>query len=118
MANHYLLGAGGEALAAQWLTAKGFAVLHMNWRYSHYEIDIIASCNNILHFVEVKTRRNKKFGEPEESVDTKKIRYLMKAGEQYQYLNPQWKRVQFDVLSISMHPDNEIVYFFIEDVYI
>lgn len=118
MANHHVLGAGGEALAVQWLIAKGFAVLHTNWRYSHYEIDIIASHHNILHFVEVKTRSNKKFGEPEESVDPKKIKYLMKAGEQYLYMNPQWKRIQYDVLSITLQPNGKTEYFFIEDVFV
>ncbi len=118
MANHHLLGAGGETLAAQWLTKKGFVVLHMNWRHSYYEIDIIASCHDVLHFVEVKTRSNKKFGEPEESVDRKKIERLMKAGAEYHYLNPQWKRVQYDVLSIMMAAEKEADYFFIEDVYV
>jgi len=118
LANHHLLGAGGEALAAQWLTAKGFVVLHMNWRHSYYEIDIIVSRGDVLHFVEVKTRRNNKFGEPEESVDHKKIMHLMKAGAQFHYLNPEWKRVQFDVLSITVKAGNEVEYFFIEDVYV
>ena len=118
MAKHNLLGTEGELLAAKWLVDKGFVLLHQNWRHSYYEVDIIASFNNVLHFIEVKTRRNKKFGEPEESVNEKKVINLMKAGEEYQYQHPQWKRVQYDVLSISMQPDNTAEYFFIEDVYL
>ncbi|MEO5593102.1 MAG: YraN family protein [Chitinophagaceae bacterium] len=118
MAKHNLLGAGGEALAAKWLEDKGFTLLHLNWRHSYYEVDIIASMENVLHFIEVKTRRNKKFGEPEESVDKKKIINLMKAGEEFQYQYPQWKRVQYDVLSISIQSGNAADYFFIEDVYL
>ena len=118
MANNHILGAAGEALAAQWLTAKGFALLHRNWRHAHCEVDIIASWENVLHFIEVKTRRNKKFGQPEESVDNKKIQHLLKAGEAFQYQYPQWKRVQYDVLSITILPDGKAEYFFIEDIYL
>ena len=118
MAKHNLLGTAGEAMAVKWLLDKGFVLLHQNWRHSYYEVDIIASLENVLHFIEVKTRRSKKFGEPEESVNNKKISNLMKAGEQYQYHFPQWKRVQYDVLSIAIQPDNTTDYFFIEDVYL
>ena len=117
MANHHILGATGEALAAKWLAAKGFVLLHRNWRYAHCEVDIIASCKNVLHFIEVKTRRNKKFGLPEESVNNKKIQNLLKAGAAFQDQYPQWKRVQYDVMSITILPDGKAEYFFIEDVY-
>ena len=118
MAKHNLLGADGEILAAKWLTDRGYTLLHRNWRHSYYEVDIIASAKNILHFIEVKTRSNKKFGEPEESVDNKKINNLMKAGAEYQFLHPEWKRVQYDVLSITIDQNNDAVYFFIEDIYL
>jgi putative endonuclease len=113
-----MLGAAGEALAVQWLQEKKFNLLHLNWRHSRYEVDIIAADRDILHFIEVKTRQNKTFGKPEESVDIKKIENLMKAAEEFQYQYPQWKRVQYDVLSITVNPDGAIEYFFIEDVYL
>jgi putative endonuclease len=112
------LGKGGEALAVKWLQEHGYALLHKNWRHSYYEVDIIASKEEVLHFIEVKTRSNKKFGEPEESVDEKKIRNLLIAGEAYQHQYPEWKRVQYDVLSITIHPNNEAGYYFIEDIYL
>ncbi len=118
LANNRELGALGETMAVSWLANKGYCLLFRNWRHAHYEIDIVASLENVVHFIEVKTRRNKKFGEPEESVDNKKISYLMKAGEAFQYQHPQWKRVQYDVLSISIAPNNTAEYFFIEDVYL
>ncbi|HSC38021.1 MAG TPA: YraN family protein [Chitinophagaceae bacterium] len=118
MANHNQLGKEGEALALAWLTQRGFAILHQNWRHSHYELDIVATHNNILHFVEVKTRRGTRFGEPEEAVNRSKIRRLLKAGAAYQYEYPQWKRVQYDVLSITLVEGHAAEYFFIEDVYL
>lgn len=117
MAKHHLLGNAGELLALQWLQERGFIILYRNWRHSHYEVDIIAAMENTLHFIEVKTRRNKKYGEPEESVSKKKIMNLMKAAETFQYLYPRWARVQYDVLSISMDNDSP-VYFYIEDIYL
>ncbi|GAC1448500.1 MAG: YraN family protein [Chitinophagaceae bacterium] len=112
------MGTEGEVLAVQWLLDKGFIILHQNWRHSYYEVDIIASMENVLHFIEVKTRRGKKYGEPEESVNLKKIINLMKAAEEFQYRYPQWKKVQYDVLSISIEPGSATDYFFIEDVYL
>jgi Holliday junction resolvase-like predicted endonuclease len=61
MASHNQTGRTGEAMAAKHLIEKGFAILHQNWRHSHWEVDIIASKDNILHFVEVKARRTKSF---------------------------------------------------------
>jgi putative endonuclease len=117
VAGHQLLGKQGEALAVQWLVERGYTILHQNWRYSYYEIDIIASKANMLHFIEVKTRRNKKFGWPEESVGEKKLLNMMNAADEYQYRNPGWKRIQYDVMSIIIS-GNKTDYYFIEDVYL
>ncbi|HVM89724.1 MAG TPA: YraN family protein [Puia sp.] len=116
MAKHNDLGKEGEGLAAAWLKKNGYGILHYNWRYSHYEVDIIAHKANILHFIEVKARRNKAFGYPEESVTKKKIENLMNAAEQFLAHHPEWRRIQFDVLSILLTKSNKAEYFFIEDV--
>jgi putative endonuclease len=118
LSKHHITGKKGEALAITYLQQQGFNVLHQNWRYSRYEVDIIAQKDDVLHFIEVKTRRNAQFGTPEESVDEKKISNLMKASEEFQYQHPEWKRVQYDVVSILLHSDGEIEYYFIEDVYL
>jgi putative endonuclease len=118
MAEHNATGALGESMAATYLNSNGYLLLHANWRHSHWEVDIIASKNNILHFIEVKTRRTKKFGHPEESVNKKKIKHLMSAAEEYLYQNPQWKRIQFNILSITMLKNEPVEYFLIEDVFI
>ncbi len=118
MSKHQVTGKKGEALAIAYIQNKGFTLLHQNWRYSYYEVDIIASKENVLHFIEVKTRSSTQFGAPEESVTEKKIENLMKASEEFQHRYPEWKRVQYDVLSILI-PANEVIeYFYIEDVYL
>lgn len=105
-------------MAAKYLSEKGFTILHQNWRHSHWEVDFIASLVNTLHFIEVKTRRNRKFGYPEEDVTKKKMANLINASEEYLIANPEWKIIQFDILSISILKDEPTEYFFIEDVYV
>ncbi|HYF30636.1 MAG TPA: YraN family protein [Chitinophagaceae bacterium] len=117
MALHHQLGKTGEQLAAAYLTGLGYTILHSNWRHYRYEIDLIASKNDILHFVEVKTRKSMRFGLPEEAVDSKKLRCLIQAGEAFLFKNPQWKRIQYDILSVSI-VNGIPSYFLIEDVYL
>lgn len=118
MATHNQTGHQGEEMAAVYLLKKGFMILHRNWRHAHLEVDIIAEKETVLHFIEVKTRRTKKFGHPEAGVDKKKIKNLMSAAEEFLYQFPQWKRIQFDILAITILKDEPTAYFFIEDVYL
>ena len=117
MAMHNDTGKLGEELAAVYFEKLGYLILHKNWRHKNKEVDIIASHKNILHFIEVKTVTTLKFGHPEEKVDSKKIKYLIDASEEFLYENPQWQHIQFDVLSVTMIPNEDVKYFLIEDVY-
>lgn len=117
MAEHNETGVKGEKLAAEWLTAKGYKIREENWRHRHLEVDIIAEKGDTLHFIEVKTRRSTKFGNPEESINKQKMKNLKDAAEQYQHLNAGWKWIQFDVLAILFKPD-AIDYWFNQDVYL
>ena len=118
MASHNQTGLTGEVMAVKHLAEKGYDVLHQNWRHSHWEVDIIATKDDVLHFIEVKTRRTKKFGHPEEAVSKKKIKNLINAAEEYLFQNQQWKRIQFDILSITILKNEPVEYFLIEDVYL
>ena len=118
MANHNKTGQQGESFAVQYLSARGYVIMHQNWRHRHWEVDIIAEKNNILHFIEVKTRKTSKFGYPEEAVSKKKMQNLINAAAEFLYLHHQWKRIQFDILSITIFYEKETEYFLIEDVYL
>ena len=83
MAKHNNTGISGEKMGAEYITKAGYVILEKNWRHSRSEVDIIASKNNTLHFIEIKTRRSKKFGLPEEKVGRKKMENLINAAEQY-----------------------------------
>lgn len=118
MALHNQLGKQGEQMAETYLIEKGFDILHRNWRHSHYEIDIIAIKNKVLHFVEVKIRTSNSFGYPEENVTKKKFQSLLKAADEFLYQNQQFRHVQYDVLSITAGRNKEPEFFLIEDVYL
>jgi len=117
MATHNKFGSDGEGLAAAWLEARGYEILHRNWRHSHYEIDVIALKNKMLHFIEVKCR-NHSIGFPEDSVTKKKFRNIKKAADEYLFLNPGYKWIQYDILSINFYKDREPEYFLLEDVFL
>jgi putative endonuclease len=117
MAAHNELGKKGEALATNWLREHGFEILCKNWRHAHVEVDIIATKEMVLHFVEVKSRSNDRFGYPEESVSEKKMDNLMLASEEFLFRFPYWKLIQYDVLSININNNGEVDFFLIEDVY-
>ena len=118
MAWHNQTGKKGELMAADWLREQGFTILELNWRYSYYEIDIIASKGEVLHFIEVKTRNSLLFGHPEEDVSEKKIESIMNAAEEFLETIPEWPGIQYDILSITLLKDQAPEFFFVEDVYL
>ena len=108
MSKHNETAIKGEAIAVKFLQKKGFIIVAQNWRFEKKEIDIISEYNNILIFVEVKTRSNLKFGTPEESVGSKKQSFLRLAAQAFlmahNYNNYQ---IRFDVISIMI--ENETI---------
>jgi putative endonuclease len=117
MAAHHDFGKAGEEMAAEWLEHRGFRLISRNWKAGRYEVDIIASYGETLHFVEVKSRSDDLFGKPEDWVNRKKGRHMLAAGEAYLNKYPQWNLVQYDILSILIAADGKYEFFFIEDVY-
>ena len=118
MASHNQLGKEAEQLAVDYLVQHGYEILHCNWRYSRYEIDIIATKNELLRIIEVKSLRTSQLRYPEESVTKKKFRYLARAADEFLFHNQQYRHVQFDILSIILNPQKDPEYFLIEDVFL
>ncbi|MEO8446188.1 MAG: YraN family protein [bacterium] len=75
------IGASGESIARNFLTDKNYKFIKNNFRFDRAEVDLIFEDvkNKLLVFVEVKTRRSKKFGEPEESITHSKQENIRKA---------------------------------------
>jgi len=78
----------GEDLARQYLIKRGYKILTSNFRNRLGEIDIIASKNNTLVFVEAKLKIGEKAGQPEEMINRKKINQIQKMAEIFLQTNP------------------------------
>jgi len=97
---HLQSGVWGEELASAWLREKGYVILERDWHSGHRDIDIIARQGECTVFVEVKTRRNRIFGEPEEAVNWKKQKNLLRSINHYlnyKHIETPWR---FDVITI------------------
>lgn len=117
MYNNKATGNQGEEIAASYLGKNGYTLVARNWRFRHWEVDIIASKGQFLHFIEVKTRYSLRYGRPEESITRNKMNNLKNIAEEYQYQHPEWKYIQFDVLAITLLHEKVKEIFMIEDVY-
>jgi putative endonuclease len=73
------LGAGGEAAAAAWYSARGYEILDRNWRVRGEidgELDLVVRRGRLVVFCEVKTRTTIAFGSPALAVNRDKQRRL------------------------------------------
>jgi len=77
------LGEWGESLAAEHLAANGYEIVERNWRCTQGEIDLVVWAGLQLVFVEVKTRRGRAMGSPEESVTQRKAQRLIELARNY-----------------------------------
>ena len=71
------LGQWGEKVAAHHLEAKGYEIVARNWRCREGEIDLVARAGAEYVFVEVKTRRGRSQGLPEEALTPRKSKKLL-----------------------------------------
>ena len=95
----------GETFAAEHLKAQGYKILTQNYRYKRGEIDLIAQQEKSIVFVEVKTRRNIKYGLPQHAVTPQKQRQISKIALAYlQSQNLLDTPCRFDVIAIYLSP--------------
>jgi putative endonuclease len=98
------IGKEGEDIAVKYLAEKGFDIVERNFHYSNIgEIDIVARDKNQLVFIEVKSRLNLEFGEPEYAITPKKIKQIKKIAELYLF-DKEIEEVdcRFDVVAILL----------------
>lgn len=115
MAKHNITGKIGEDLAVEYLVEQGYIIRDRNWRFSNVELDIVAQANNMLIFVEVKTRTGE-FGE--ELITKKKIDNLTRAANAYIHQFDLPHPVQFDLVLIIMSEDGEFELEHLPDAFI
>ncbi len=98
------LGTWGEEQAADFLIHKGYTILERDWKSGHRDIDIIATNGQVVVFVEVKARRNRVFGEPEDAVDYMKMHNLRAAINHYVKFKNIRLDIRFDIITVVGTP--------------
>jgi putative endonuclease len=97
-----IVGKAGEDAAATFLEKAGYAILARNYRAGRGEIDIIAKDGETLVFVEVKSGRSRKFGDPEERVTIYKQRQIVRVASLYLEETGQSDApCRFDVIAVD-----------------
>ena len=95
------IGDWGEAAAAAYLTSRGYAIKARQFRCPMGEIDLIAEQDGVLVFVEVKTRKNLRYGAPAAAVGFRKQQKIIRTATWYVQENPPVDRpCRFDVLEV------------------
>ena len=100
MATSKLTGAGGEAIAAEYLRKKHYKIIANGYHSRFGEIDLIAQNRKFLIFVEVKLRKSAKFAKAMEYVDTRKQDKLRVTASVYLAQNPTNLQPRFDIIEI------------------
>ena len=95
------MGRKGERIACRRLLREGFDILARRWRGRRGELDIVAFEDDLLVFLEVKTRSSAQYGEPWEFVDQQKQLILQRTAEEFiaEYDLGQYV-YRFDVVSV------------------
>ncbi|MGZ3755126.1 MAG: YraN family protein [Mucilaginibacter sp.] len=117
MAQHLELGRKGESLARAHLENTGYKIMDQNWTHDRAEIDLVAYKDDVIIFTEVKTRTGNWFGEPEDFVDARKQKLLIKAADEYIYLKQHEGEVRFDIIAILFDKQNNYTLKHIEDAF-
>jgi len=100
-------GPQGEDIAVSFLEEQGYVVLVRNYRQRFGEIDIVAEDGGVLVFIEVKTRKNNRYGSPFEAVDSRKQKKLSMMAQDYISRNKMEDRAaRFDVVAVLLKKDS------------
>ncbi len=112
-------GLRGETMAVELLKEKNYNILEKNYSNRFGEIDIIAEDCGTIVFVEVKTRKNYRFGRPHEAVDYEKIRHIKNTADRY-IAQKQWYRlpIRYDIIEIILEEDEKNKINHIENAFI
>lgn len=102
------LGKYGEFLAGEKLKSLGYKIIENNYTCKLGEIDLIAKDDDVLVFVEVKTRRNTSLGDAKDAVNAKKQRQISKVALYYmQSKNLIGAKARFDVAAVILVNGNK-----------
>jgi len=106
------LGNRGEALAADYLEKHGYTIRERNYRVPNLgEIDIVAEEAGCLVYVEVRTRRGRAYGTPEDSITVAKKLRLVQLAMSYRQEHadlPLPGDERIDVVAVELTPAGRV----------
>ncbi len=111
------IGSSGEHRARLYLERRGYQIKESNWRFKRYEIDIIAGFEDLLVFVEVKTRGYNEVTKPEAAVTMSQWGNIARAAGVYMArIDYDWE-VRFDIIAITNHQNGTFAIEHFKDIY-
>lgn len=103
------LGAFGERVAGLHLQAKGYRILGRNIRMSDGELDLVALKDDTVIVVEVRTRRGRSAGLPEESISMQKAQRLFALAQAYLATHPELPAAaRIDLIAVEIASDGRV----------
>jgi len=103
------LGREAEEVAARYLQSRGWAIVGTNVRSGRREVDIVASKDGVLAFIEVKCRRGRRYGHPLEAITAAKRKEIARVAGAWlaEHRLPRGTTVRFDAVSVVWPPGEE-----------
>lgn len=109
MGKHNEFGKEGEQKAVDFLVQNGYTIKHRNYTYLKGEIDIVAQKADILAIVEVKSRTSGFLEDLATTVNSKKIKLVVRAADHYVIQRELDVEVRFDIITIIRRGNNFLV---------
>lgn len=98
----FLIGRNGEKEAVKFLEKNGYTIIKQNYHAANGEIDIIAKKERHLSFVEVKSRKDTKFGYPSDAVTIKKQQKIINTAKAFLIYYDEYDEISFDVCEVYL----------------
>ncbi len=89
-----------EEAVIEYLSLYGIKIISKNFRCKFGEIDIIGQDKDYLIFIEVKYRKDERFGNPIEAVNETKRRTICKCASYYCLIHNISKPIRYDVIGV------------------
>jgi len=98
-----------EKTAKAFLAQKGYKILEQNYRTNFGEVDLIATEEDCLVFIEVKARSSRTYGTAEEAVSERKLKTIARVGEYYRLSHPNLPVLErIDVVAIDFGSEDKV----------
>ncbi len=101
--DHNQKGQQAEAIALNYLQAHGLKKIHSNFSCKCGEIDLIMRDNEFLVFIEVRYRKQVRFGHPLETINYTKQQKIIKTIQYFLMKNPRYNQFPCRIDAVGLH---------------